>query len=324
MKLLNKYLFCIALTLPGIAFAEFAQCRSEISDLAVGMGITPAVASALLHDQESDPKVIRLDRHQPEKQLLFSDYAERLVSSARIATAKAMLNKHHAVLHQVEQEYGVEKELLVALWGIETDFGRVTGNFDPVNALLTLACDTRRPSFFRRELLSLMALIDEGKLNHSQLVSSWAGAMGYLQFLPSVIKRHGVDLDGDSSIAIFAPSAELFVTAARFLAHSGWQQGQPWGYPLATLPDTCRSEANECEEMPAKRWHKLGLQHRSKQPVEPHNLSASIIQFRGDRQPAFIAFPNLEALLKWNRSNHYAVAAGMLYDELQSPRTQTQ
>lgn len=306
----------VLLLLPlGAGAREFAACVSDIRQQAQALGVSSSVLDRTLKGIAPDERVIRLDRHQPERVLSLDEYLQRVLKSSRLRRGMALLRE----LEQQGAHHAVENELLVALWGIETDFGRVTGHFDVTRSLLTLACDERRPDFFRRELLALLQLFERGQFDTSTVEGSWAGAMGYLQFLPSVVQRHGRDLDGDGRVTIDSDHEELFSTAADFLVESGWRRDQPWGVELATPVAGCEP-GQSCRFEEAATWQHLGWRDGHGKSLAPFEGPARVIWFAGSPTRAFVLFPNFEALLRWNRSDKYAIAVGLFIDHLRAER----
>ncbi len=293
----------------------FSECVTDLRHEAAALGVAPRTLDSALTGVLPDDRVIRLDRHQPERVLTLRAYLQRLLSDARVQRGKQELRR----LDARGAHYPVQSALLVALWGIETDYGRITGEFDTVRSLTTLACDARRPAFFRRELLALLQLIESGQFGDERPSGSWAGALGYLQFLPSVLQRHGRDLDGDGRVSIFAGNDELFTTAARFLADSGWRQDQTWGVELALPVAGCAGPA-ECRYTDMAQWRGLGWRDRQGQGLPTAAGPARVIHFDESPPRAFVVFSNFEALLKWNRSTKYAIAVGRLHDALTDQR----
>lgn len=313
-----KRFFALALVaLPTLSSAlEFPQCVAEVRRAAREHGVSQRTIDDTLATVSPDERVIRMDRRQPERVLAFSAYRQRLLTPARVRRGR------EEVAHLATQgrRYAVENELLVALWGVETDFGRVTGDFDTVRALATLACDTRRPAFFRRELLALLQLIDAGQFAEGSPRESWAGAVGQLQILPTVLRRHGRDLDGDGRVTIARASDELFTTAADYLVTAGWRSGEPWGVELALPPAACAEEA-KCRLDDPAQWQDRGLRTRGGDPLPRVAGAARVLRFAAPDDRAFLVFGNFEALLRWNRSDKYALVVGLLRDALESPPT---
>jgi len=296
---------------------NFSDCLSEIQRAASAEGISTSTLRKVFNGLRPDARVIKLDRHQPERILTLDEYLQRVVPETRIHQGGSLLMRHAEMLQKISERFGVEAELLVALWGIETDFGRVLGRFDVTRSLATLACDARRPAFFKNELLHHLHLLDQDPHQRFPLQGSWAGAFGYLQFLPSVLRCYGVDQNKDGRIDIFSPSEDLFATAASYLHASGWRAGRPWGAELRPPYPLCVTE-RQCPESPQAFLAQADLSL----DLKKHLLSAvgpvRVIYGSGAPTRYFLAMPNFEALLKWNRSDKYAIAVGLLMDGLKT------
>ncbi len=303
-------------SVPGNA-AEIEACRTELIGDAVHRGIPLSLAEPVVRAARPLDSILHQDRNQPEATLGFDTYLQRLLPDRRVKAARAALAEHGALLAAIESRFEIDRELLVALWTVETDLGRHTGDTDLFDALLTLACDDRRPGFFRRELMAALELLDQRKLMRSEFRGSWAGALGYLQFLPSVVLRHGQDANHDGHIDLFTAGEELFATAARHLAAAGWRLDQPWGVELASVPQPCVQRAADCNHLSPAQWQALPLKPADGRPLPRIERSARIVTLVGVRPRHFLLFPNHEAILVWNRSDHYATTVGLLYDQLQ-------
>ncbi len=307
-----------AVTGPQAAAQAFGKCLASLAEQARGAGVGEPTLARLLAHEAPDERVLSLDRRQPERVLSLEEYLARVLPKARIRRARAMLVEHRALLERAIADHPVEPELLVALWGIETDFGRVLGGFDTGHALTTLACDPRRPSFFRRELMHLLLLAERGTLESERPRGSWAGAMGQLQFLPSVLARYGVDRDGDGRVSIHSASVDVFATAANYLARSGWRSGRPWGVELDRHYPECPLDRRRCRSSGDGSWQGLEPRTRDGAGVAAAQGEARIISVAGERPRSYLVYENFEALLRWNRSDKYALAVATLTDLLRA------
>ena len=263
------------------------------------------------------PRVIELDRKQPEFTLTFAEYLKRVVSDRRITIGKSKLKKHEELLKQLSLKYGVQSRYIVALWGIETDFGRITGGFPVISSLATLAYDGRRSKFFRKELLLALKIVDGGHILAKDMVGSWAGAMGQNQFMPSSFHAYAVDYDKDGSKDIWKTLPDVFASIANYLSKSGWQADQTWGRPVSLPENFSRKFLGRKLKKPLGEWQQLGVRKLSGQDLPKRNLLSSIIRpEKGQIGPAFVIYNNYEVILKWNRSNYFATAVGILSDKI--------
>src|SRR6056300_1712993 len=221
----------------ALADASFDEWLTQLRKDAVADGISNATLDAALSDVKLIERVIELDRSQPEFTLTFAEYLDRVVPVSRQKRARARLNEHRELLTEIGQTYGVQPRFVVALWGIETDFGRVQGGFKVIPALVTLAYDGRRSKFFRKELMDALHILEEGHISAEDMNGSWAGAMGQSQFMPSSFRQYAEDYDNDGNKDIWSTQSDVFASAANYLKSVGWQDDMTWGR-LVKLPSS--------------------------------------------------------------------------------------
>jgi len=295
---------------------DFTTWLRELRGEAIKSGIRPATLDAAFKGVQPISRVLELDRKQPEFTLTFEQYLERVINQQRIQTGQRRLEEHRRLLDEIAQRYRVAPRFIVALWGIETDFGRVTGNFSVIAALATLAYDGRRAKFFRGELMHALKILDEGHIGVADMRGSWAGAMGQNQFMPSSFNRFAVDYDGDGRRDIWTSQADVFASIANYLAGSGWKAGETWGR-LAGLPANFdASQADLSIRKSLVEWRALGVQPGEPVGTLPREAAASVILPAGSTGPAYIVFDNYRAIMRWNRSIFFATAAGLLADSI--------
>jgi membrane-bound lytic murein transglycosylase B len=294
---------------------DFAAWLWELRLEAQQLGISNKTLDAALTGLRPLPRVIELDRKQPEVTLTYSQYIQRVLSPARAQEGKALFNTHRALLTEIATVYGVQPAIIVALWGIESDYGEATGNFSVVASLATLAYDGRRSAMFRRELLEALKILDEGHISSKGMLGSWAGAMGQNQFMPSSFRQFAVDYNGDGRRDIWNTLADIFASIANYLVQSGWQRQESWGCK-AIVPATVDTSLAGLEvRKPLAIWQELGLQ-TSCGERNGATQQASLLLPEGPGGPAFLVYNNYHALLKWNRSNNFALAVGQLADAI--------
>lgn len=294
----------------------FDEWLLELRREAMAEGITAKTADAALAGLKPIARVIELDRNQPEFKQSLTEYLHRIVSPQRIAKGRKMLLENQSLLNDISERYGVRPRFLVALWGIETDFGRVTGDFPTVAALATLAHDNRRGSYFRKECLYALHILNEGLLSLDQMKGSWAGALGQLQFMPSVLYHFKVDYNGDGKIDIWQEGGDLFASAARYLIESGWDPDQTWGREV-TLPFDFDRELLGLEHRKRlNEWKALGVRLHVDHHSPDQGVEGSIVAPEGPADKAFIVYDNFHVLLTWNRSYNFAIAVGILSDRI--------
>ncbi len=276
-------------------------------------GISEATLGAALTSLAPIPRVIELDRHQPEVVMTLARYVERVVSDSRVETGRARLAEHRALLERVGERYGVDPPFLVALWGVESNFGQTMGSYPVVAALATLAWDGRRRDFFQRELLEALRIIDAGHVRPEQMMGSWAGAMGQPQFMPSSFRRFAVDGDGDGRVDIWGSHEDILASAANYLARAGWKRGQAWGREVSVPRGLDRGAIG-----PPRRWDEweaLGVRATGGEAPPPDG-AVSLVQPDGPGTRAFAVSDNYRVLLRWNRSDLFAIAVGLLADRI--------
>lgn len=327
MRCVKKVILALVLTLGWSAASHASEQPFEawLQDLraeAAGKGVDADILDAALAGVKPIPRVIELDRKQPEFTLTFAQYLDRVVPQSRKNRAKARYQKHQPLLEEIGQRYGVQPRFIVALWGIETDFGRVLGGFDVISALATLAYDGRRSAYFRKELLDALVILDEGHIKPDAMKGSWAGAMGQSQFMPSSFRRFAEDYDGDGRRDIWGTQADVFASAANYLKRSGWRDDITWGREVL-LPKTGAASAARAmtfhDDKTKKRlpeWAALGIRKIDGAPLPSRNLKARLVLPDGADGRAYLVYANYEAILKWNRSNYFAIAVGTLSDSM--------
>jgi len=296
--------------------ASFADWRDELRAEAIERGIRPITFDTAFAGVELIPRVIELDRDQPEFTLTFAQYLERVVPQSRIDRGRRRLAENRALLEAIGRKYRVQPRFIVALWGIETDFGRVTGGFPVIASLATLAHDGRRSAFFRGELLHALTILEEGHTTPGAMVGSWAGAMGQSQFMPSSFINFAVDEDGDGRRDIWETKADVFASAANYLARSGWRDDQTWGREVS-VPEGFDSDlASLAVVKRLGAWQALGVRRASGADLPARQLPASLVLPEGPGGSAFLVYDNYRTTLKWNRSTFFALAVGHLADAI--------
>jgi membrane-bound lytic murein transglycosylase B len=299
------------------AAQDFTVWLAELRAEALGQGISPATLDAALSGVEPIPRVIELDRSQPEGTLTFEQYMERVVPNSRVEKGRRKLAENAAALAAVHKVYGVQPRFIVALWGIETNFGQYTGGFSVIASLATLAHDGRRGAYFRGELLNALRILEEGHITPEAMVGSWAGAMGQSQFMPSSFVKFAIDFDGDGRRDIWTTKADVFGSASNYLAKSGWRGDQTWGRKVTLPANFDKSLASLKITKPLAQWQQLGVRRANGNnlPIVA-GMSASLVFPGGEAGPAFLVYDNFKTTLKWNRSTYFAMAVGHLADRI--------
>ena len=227
-----------------------------------------------------------------------------------------MLQEHQRLLSDLARKYQVQPRFLVALWGIESNYGNNTGKVPILSALATLAYDARRSEFFRGELLTALKILDAGQLTKEQMFGSWAGAMGQLQFMPSTFLRYAVDGNADGRIDLWNTKEDYLASAANYLHQAGWQAGQTWGRVVDAPASLKRSQLGLEHQKPLSRWQALGVRLPNGQSLPDADRSASLLIPDESVDQAFLVYTNYRVLMKWNRAHSFALSVGMLADRI--------
>ncbi len=314
-------LLAVLVVAPGNGVAEavvepgFATCLTALKRGARGAGISGRVVEEALAKVVPREQVIELDRRQPEVIATFAGYLNRRVTEAKIEKARALASEHRALLDRVAAGYGVPGQYLLALWGIETSFGRYVGDKPVLDSLATLACDRRRGDRFGRQLLAALRIVDDGLVPLERMSGSWAGAMGYFQFMPAIFLRHAVDFDRDGRKDLW-DLPDALASAANFLRGLGWQAGIPWGREVR-LPERFPHQlTDETGPRPLAVWRRLGVSRVDGSPLPAGGLDAALVLPAGHRGPAFLVHRNFNVLMRWNNATFFSLAVGHLADRI--------
>lgn len=283
---------------------------------ALTQGIAPEIYDASMAGLSRDPRVAELELAQPEFVKPVPEYLDETVSAARIATAQEMLVAYAPTLAAIEQRFGVQKEILVAIWGIESDFGREMGSFNIFGALATLAYDGPRADFGRRELLDALKIEQDEHFAPTSMTSSWAGAFGQTQFIPSAFLRYAVDGDGDGRRDLWNSPADALASAANLLLQSGWEREAPWGYEVILPPKFPYELADPDRPSTIDAWRALGVRAQGGFALPASQARAAIYLPAGARGPAFMVFDNFHTVMKYNNALSYALAVCLLADRM--------
>lgn len=281
---------------------------------ALNLGISENTLASLDDLEAPLERVLELDSSQPEFVQTFTRYLSLRVTPTQISRGQSLLSQHATLLQEVRQRYGVQPHYLVAFWAVESNYGRSTGGFSVLQALATLAYDPRRSAFFRRELLAALQIIDDGHIAAENMSGSWAGAMGQLQFLPSVFSEYGVDGDNDGRVDIWNSLPDIFYSAANFLSNLGWRVDERWGREVLLPEDFNYALAGTRSRKSLQEWLDLGITQLDGNPIPIANMSASLVIPSGAAGPSFLTYQNFRATMGYNPSTFYALTVGHLAD----------
>ena len=293
---------------------SFEDWIEELRIEASSLGISESTLVALDDLEAPLERVLELDNSQPEFVQTFTRYLSLRITPNQISRGQGLLQQHATLLEEVRQRYGVQPHYLVSFWAVESNYGRSTGGFSVLQALATLAYDPRRAEFFRRELLTALRIIDEGHIAASSMSGSWAGAMGQLQFMPSIFNQYGVDGDNDGRVDIWNSLPDIFHSAANFLSQSGWQGDERWGREVLLPRNFDFSLTGTRTRKSLQEWQDLGVTRVDGSPIPIANMNASLILPAGAVGPAFLAYTNFRTTMTYNPSTFYALTVGHLAD----------
>ncbi|MEM7122649.1 MAG: lytic murein transglycosylase [Pseudomonadota bacterium] len=286
--------------------------RAEASS----QGVSQATLDVALNGIEPIDRVIELDRRQPEGTVTFAEYMASRMPPALIAEARRNYDEHLPLLISVSDVYGVDPEAVIALWGHETRFGTYTGGFDVIAALATLAWDPRRSDFFRRELMHALKILDEGHITKEKMVGSWAGAMGQSQFMPSSFMGYAVDWDKDGRRDIWTTRGDVFASASNYLSSYGWELDEPWGAAVNLPAGMGAAQSGHDSPRPLQAWLDEGVTFVGARPAVAADEPTTLAMPAGEGGPAFLVFSNYRVILRWNRSDYFAMSVVRLADEI--------
>ena len=294
----------------------FDRCLQSLRGVASAQGIASVDFDRYTADLAPDMSVLDLLDAQPEFTTPLWDYLSGLVDEQRVLDGRTQLQQHRDLLTQVSAQSGVPAETIVAVWGVESDYGRVFGKRPLRQSLATLSCFGRRQSFFRGEFLSLLQLLTRGDLRAEGLTGSWAGAFGHTQFMPSTYARVAVDQDGDGRRDLVASIPDALASTARYLQLAGWQSGQDWGHEVTLPAGFDAGLAGRTKRRPLSDWLARGIRRADGVPLSASDAAAALLLPTGTQGPAFLVYRNYDAIYAYNAAESYALAIALLSDRL--------
>ena len=310
--------FAFLFILPACSTANeqpYEQWLQEFKAEAKSLGISDKTLE-FMDGTEPDERVVELDRKQPESTKTSTQYMEGMLPASRINQGRELLAKHDALLSRIEQKYGVQKRFIVALWGMETNYGGYTGNFSTINALATLAYDGRRSDFFRSELIKALQIVDAGHISAYEMEGSWAGAMGQSQFMPSSFLAYAVDENGDGHKDIWGTTEDVFGSIASYLSQSGWDDDLTWGRAVSIPEGIDLTLEDNKTYLPLSQWQAMGVRKMGGADLPEAELEARLVLPGETYEQAYLVYKNYDVLMKWNRSNYFGTSVGTLSDKI--------
>lgn len=290
---------------------DFANWVASFRASARAAGINEATLGAAFDGIQELPRVVELDRSQPELTRAVWDYLDSAVSPTRVTRGQTKLSELRALADAAAARYGVPASILVAIWGLESNYGSNYGDISTIAALATLGFEGRRESWARGQLLAALKILQNGDIDRDHMIGSWAGAMGQTQFLPTTYLAYAIDADGDGRRDIWGSMADVLASTANFLARSGWQPGQPWGTEVRLPRGFDIVRADPAVRQSSAQWAAEGVQTASGAPL-PALSDAYLLLPAGARGPAFVVGPNFRTILRYNNATSYALAVSLL------------
>jgi membrane-bound lytic murein transglycosylase B len=301
---------------------SFDDWIAHIKQLAKEKGISDETLSVSFENIERIERVIELDRKQPEFTLTLNEYLNNTVTKGRMNKGKKFYDEHNNLLKIISNEFKVQPRFILALWGIETSFGKFTGSFNVIKSLSTLSHDLRRRDFFTDELINALTIVDQGHINSDKMMGSWAGAMGQNQFMPSSFLNYATDFNKDNKKDIWNTQSDVFASTANYLSSSGWNYEQTWGREVKIIkeidPEFVTTSAKSIEiNKKIPEWINLGVVNLDGTKLPEVNIDAYLVYPEGDDGRKFLVYENFKTIMKWNRSLFFGISVGKLSDMIE-------
>ena len=301
-----------------LAPQDFPNFLKDVRTAAAAEGVPAAVLDDALTGVAVDPGVLAAENAQAEHTITLEQYLSRVVTDKRVARGRQELAQRTALLDKLLSSYHVPADILVSIWGMESNYGANQGTMQVVRSLATLAYQGKRPVFFRQELMAALHILAEEHMAASDLKGSWAGALGQCQFMPSTYRRLAVDFDGDGRRDIWTNPADVLASMANYISQAGWDPAAGWGQEVALPADFVQTLAGLAVIKPVSDWQKLGVQALAGAVMPAAVPAASIIRPSGPGGRAFLVLPNFRVVLRYNNSSYYATAGGLLADRIKA------
>jgi membrane-bound lytic murein transglycosylase B len=305
----------VAATSPANA-DKFQACVNSLWPSAKAGGVTRATFDRAFTGLTPDPEVIEQANYQPEYVKPIGEYIDRAVSEKRIAMGKQMLADNKALLDALEGRYSVDRHVLVAIWGVESNYGTQPGDKNVIRSLATLICSGTKSKFARPQLVSALKILQRGDVSLEAMNGSWAGAMGHTQFIPTTYSAYAADYDGDGKRDIWGNVPDALASTASYLRVSKWQPGQTWGYEVRLPKGLNPKKGSESALRSLGEWQKVGVVRVNGEPYPRPSDKASLFSPEGTRGPSFLVLNNFRSILRYNQAKSYALGVGHLSDRL--------
>jgi len=311
----------LSLSSPVIANeVSFEQYVEGVKQQARQEGISEQVLQSAFAEVEYKPRAVVADRNQPEKKLTLDEYIPRAVPEWKVKQARALYEKHYQELRRIGEQYGVQPRFIVALWGVESNFGALMGKYSVIDALSTMAYDGRREEFFRKETMAALQILQQGHIAPNDMKGSWAGAMGQCQFMPSSFLSFAADGNSDGKKDIWGSKADVFASTANYLSQSGWDDKYTWGRQVKVpkgFDKTLEGRKSDKAKY-LQQWSELGITRYNGQPLPKltDDIKAWLIMPDDENGRTYLVYNNYNVLMKWNRSYYFALAVSHLADRI--------
>jgi len=298
----------------------FEQYVTELKVEAIELGIDATIVNNAFTQVEFLQRSVKSDKEQPEFKLTLDTYIPRAVPDWKIKQAREAYKKHYHLLHKIGKEYGVQPRFIVALWGIETNFGRLTGRHYVISSLTTMAYEGRREALFKKQLFAALTILEEGHIKQDKFIGSWAGAMGQVQFMPTSYLNYAVDYDGDGKKDIWNNYGDVFASAANYLKTEGWDDSETWGRQVLIPEDFNVELAGIKKQKTLQEWQDLGVRRFDGTALPKVSMNASVVIPDDASGRVYLAYNNYKVLMHWNRSYYFATAVSYLSERIKYPR----
>ncbi|MDO6568689.1 lytic murein transglycosylase [Alteromonas sp. 1_MG-2023] len=294
----------------------FADYVVQLKAEAQQKGFTEALLNDAFSDISFRPTVIKSDKNQPEKKITLDSYLASRVPDWKVQQAVEMYNKHRPLLEEIGQKFKVQPRFIIALWGNESNFGRIQGNYSVLSALASLAYEGRREKLFKDNLFAALTILDEGHTSVDALKGSWAGAMGQSQFMPISFLNYAVDYDGDGRKDIWQTEADVFASIANYLSSEGWDNNGTWGRQVSLTQPITEFGLSKSLYKPLAYWQQAGVRRFDGSDLPTADIQASLIMPDGSEGRVYLVYNNFHTLMKWNRSSYFGVSVGYLSERI--------
>jgi membrane-bound lytic murein transglycosylase B len=301
---------------PALAETSFTAFLASVRAEAVENGITPATVDRAFAGLRPNAKVLELDSHQPEVTQSWERYRTTRLSGQRVSAGRQAMQTNSVALTEISRRYGVDAGILVAVWGLESNFGSYTGGFAVIEALATLASEGRHNGFFRSELMSALRVLENGDITLSRMSGSYAGAMGQPQFMPSSYLNYAVDFDGDGRRDIWDDRNDVLASIANYLSKSGWRPGEPWGQPIRVPVGFTADRNGRDDRRPLAAWMQLGVTRADGAAFSRADMSGAVVMPDGVGGEAYMTYANFGVIRLYNPSDLYALSVGLLANRI--------